>query len=133
MKAPTRLFASRVGGCSQSGPEQPLVQLPPRSRPTIEVKPAARDYSDSTSLMLIVGLSFLALVYFLIRGLYRPKNIQPPLKETHLRHRVSCAKCRFFNHSPYLKCAVHPQKVNKIDAKDCPDFWPDNQDQFHTK
>jgi hypothetical protein len=131
MKAPPHLFDSRVGR-SQSVPEQLLVQIPSRKKPTIEEKPAS-DYSDSITLPLIVGLSFFALVFFMIRRLQSPKSIQNPLESPRFWHPVPCSKCRFFNKSPYLKCAVHPQSVNKIDAKECPDFWPSDQDKFHQK
>ena len=134
MKASTRLLDSTEDGSSQGVPEQLLVQLPTQPEPGIKVKPTSRDYSNSTNLMLI-GLSICVLVFFSIRRLQKQKHtkIQHQLESPRFKRHISCSKCRFFNKNPYLRCAVHPQSVNKIDAKDCPDFWPGDRDKFHEK
>lgn len=35
-----------------------------------------------------------------------------------------CKKCRFFNNSNHLKCAVHPSTVLTEEALNCPDYFP---------
>jgi hypothetical protein len=41
-----------------------------------------------------------------------------------------CHKCRFFNQNFYLGCAVHPSKVLKPEAHDCPDYWSEKSNTF---
>lgn len=35
---------------------------------------------------------------------------------------IPCTKCQFFHNNSYLKCAVHPNKVLRPDAKECLDY-----------
>lgn len=44
--------------------------------------------------------------------------------------KTPCSQCRFFQNNPYLKCAVHPSKALSEEAKDCPDYWGDENDKF---
>lgn len=37
---------------------------------------------------------------------------------------VPCTKCHYFKTNRHLSCAVHPTRVLKPEAHDCPDFWP---------
>ncbi|WP_036488424.1 hypothetical protein [Myxosarcina sp. GI1] len=38
--------------------------------------------------------------------------------------KTNCTKCRFFDNNSYLKCAVHPTKVLKKEARECSDYIP---------
>lgn len=35
---------------------------------------------------------------------------------------IPCTKCQFFHNNSHLKCAVHPSKVLRSEAKDCLDY-----------
>ncbi|MGL5939792.1 MAG: hypothetical protein ACRC2S_05305 [Waterburya sp.] len=35
---------------------------------------------------------------------------------------IPCTKCQFFHNNSYLKCAVHPSKVLRSEAKECSDY-----------
>lgn len=47
--------------------------------------------------------------------------------------RIPCSRCRFFNPSPHLKCAVHPTKVLTPKAINCSDQWLRDHDEFSFK
>ncbi len=132
MKAPIRWLDSTGGGSSQGLPEQLLVQLPPQPESQTKAKPTSKNYGDGT-VLLLMGLSVYALVFFVIKRLQSRKEGQYRLESPRFKHHAACSKCRFFNKNPYIKCAVHPNNVNKIDAKDCPDFWPGDRDKFYKK
>jgi beta-lactamase regulating signal transducer with metallopeptidase domain len=73
---------------------------------------------------ILWGLSISLLVLLMVRRLmYRKAN---SLEEKALDHSQStpCARCRYFNKNPYIKCAVNPAVVQKVDANDCSDFSP---------
>jgi hypothetical protein len=53
----------------------------------------------------------------------QPIPITPP-------HQSPCHKCRFFNQSFYLGCAVHPSKVLRSEAYNCPDYWSEKSNTF---
>jgi len=44
---------------------------------------------------------------------------------------IPCSSCRFFKNEPYLKCAVHPLKVSRADAINCPDFLSLDSNKFY--
>lgn len=46
---------------------------------------------------------------------------------------IPCSRCRFFNPSPHLKCAVHPTKVLTTKAINCSDQWLKGSDEFSFK
>ncbi|MGJ3254554.1 MAG: hypothetical protein ACFE0J_25990 [Elainellaceae cyanobacterium] len=46
---------------------------------------------------------------------------------------IPCSNCRFFNQSPYLKCAVHPTRACTSKAVDCSDYWSKHTDKFSRK
>ncbi|MGJ3245721.1 MAG: hypothetical protein ACFE0I_06555 [Elainellaceae cyanobacterium] len=46
---------------------------------------------------------------------------------------IPCSNCRFFNQSPYLKCAVHPMRSCTLKAVDCSDYWSKHTDKFSRK
>lgn len=43
---------------------------------------------------------------------------------------IPCFSCRFFKNNPYLKCAVHPCKVQSAAALNCPDYWSIDSNKF---
>ncbi|HEY9619910.1 MAG TPA: hypothetical protein V6C78_06060, partial [Crinalium sp.] len=43
---------------------------------------------------------------------------------------LPCSNCRFLSHNSYLRCAVHPSKVLKSEAMQCPDYWAQDSDRF---
>ncbi len=44
------------------------------------------------------------------------------LKQARIMHQVPCARCRYFTHSPLLKCPVHPQTALSEAAIGCDDY-----------
>jgi hypothetical protein len=118
---------------SQSSPNHLLTQVPARGRAETQVKPPTQDDGPG-GVLTALGLSVFALSFFVIKRLQASAKVKHGLDSTpHCLYSTPCSKCRFFNKNPYLKCTVHPQKASKIDAKDCLDFWPVDQDEFHKK
>lgn len=118
---------------SQISQDQLLVQVPARGRAETQVKPPTQDDAPG-GVLTILGLSTFAVVFFIIKRLQGAEKAKNGLDGTpQLLFSTPCSKCRFFNKNPYLKCTVHPQMASKIDAKDCLDFWPVDQDEFHKK
>ena len=72
--------------------------------------------------VLLIGAASLAGCYFLYKKskLYLDKGSRPRVN-IFKRSQASCSKCRFFDKNAYLKCAVHPVRVGKPEAKDCTD------------
>lgn len=120
------------GDSRQGLAEQPVVQISSQSQRPLGENPASGSRGD-TSAYLSFGLFIFALLLFLFKYLKGRKKPSSPARHPELRHYHSCSKCRFFNQNPYLQCAVHPKNFDQIDAKDCPDFWAVDQDEFLTK
>lgn len=116
-----------------SSQNQYFAQVTARGRAESLVRPPSQEDAPG-GLLTALGLSTFALAFFAIKRLQSSEKIKNGLDSTpHFLYSTPCSKCRFFNKNPYLKCTVHPQNASKIDAKDCPDFWPVDRDEFHQK
>lgn len=132
MEAPTN-FPSIVGGDNRPiSSDRLLARIPQQQESVVEVKPVPKEYANG-ALFTLLGLSTLALIFLVIRRLQSSKKLNHRFNGPPFSFTASCTKCRFFSRNPFLNCAVHPHKVRKIDAKDCPDFWPLDRDEFHQK
>lgn len=82
--------------------------------------------------VLFMGMVTVAGFYFLHRKskLHLDKANPPKLNIFKRLAQPSCSKCRFFDHNSYLKCAVHPVRVNNIEAQNCPDYWRRDRRKF---
>ncbi|PSN10546.1 hypothetical protein C7271_25875 [filamentous cyanobacterium CCP5] len=117
----------------QSSQDQYLVQVPAQGRAESQVKPPDPDNTPG-GLLTVLGFSTFALIFFAIKRFQASEKVKDGLGSApNLLYSTPCSKCRFFNKNPYLKCTVHPQMASKIDAKNCTDFWPVDQDEFHKK
>lgn len=74
---------------------------------------------DTVSLIL-GGIVIIAAVAAVIDACI-PKMMQP-LFSPKLNCKVPCDRCRYFNHNPYVKCALHPDTVLTEQAIDCRDY-----------
>ncbi|WP_156119628.1 hypothetical protein [Leptolyngbya sp. KIOST-1] len=118
---------------NQSSHENLLVQVPVRGTAETQVQSPTPD-SGPGGLFTALGLSAFALAFLMIRRLQKSEKARNGLGSMpNFRYSTPCSKCRFFNKNPYIKCTVHPKIASKIDAKDCLDFWPVDQDEFHKK
>jgi hypothetical protein len=89
--------------------------------------PVAEDYRSPGSffdglILVLWGFSLSFLVVLAVRKLVFHKIYSGEDKSPDQRHVTSCARCQYFNKNPYMKCAVNPLSVQKIDASECPDF-----------
>lgn len=132
MEAQSSFHDLRAEDDAQQIQNQPLMETASLERPVTEVQPSSEDYGHRTGL-LFIGVSLCALIIFLLRHLQFRKKLQNYLNSSLFSPSVKCSKCRFFSRNPHLKCAVHPHQVNRIDATECPDFWPDDQSEFYGK
>ncbi len=73
---------------------------------------------DTVSLILVslITLSSIAAAIYA----YVPKGMQSSFR-TKLGYKVPCYECKYFSHSSYLKCALHPVTVLTEEAVDCRD------------
>ncbi|MFM7471825.1 MAG: hypothetical protein ACKO5P_09990 [Nodosilinea sp.] len=44
------------------------------------------------------------------------------LQRARIMHQIPCAQCRYFTHSPLLKCPVHPRTALSEAAIGCADY-----------
>lgn len=93
--------------------------------------PLTEDYrspgSFSDGLILVLwGFSLSFLIVLMVRRLVFRKLASGEGKSLDSHQLTSCARCRYFNKNPYIKCAVNPLSVQKIDASDCSDFCVDD-------
>ena len=82
--------------------------------------------------VLLMGLFSVAGFYLLYRkSQLRLDKANPPKPNIFKRlAQPNCSKCRFFNDNSYLKCAVHPVRVNNTAAQNCPDYWQCDRRKF---
>jgi hypothetical protein len=90
--------------------------------------PIAEDYDSQGSvfdgLVVILWCLFAGVVvFFWARKLSLAKDSSSPSESLDDTRPLSCSRCRYFSKNPYLKCAIHPLSVQKIDAHECPDFY----------
>ncbi len=90
--------------------------------------PIASPFKEQARMIDLKGITFfLSLPLFLLTlGLFL-KIAGQKISKNHLIFEQSqpkrcCRQCQFFNNNHYLKCAVHPDKVLKQEAKDCRDY-----------
>ncbi len=121
---------STQGDSRQSWQNQVSTQASPQSTLAPEIEQPAAGYDMSLALW---GLSACALVFFMSRVFRFLEKGQNRFKSFYDSRTAPCSRCRFFSKNPHLRCAVHPQIVDKLDAKNCPDFWQDDQDKFKNK
>lgn len=43
-------------------------------------------------------------------------------------HQLPCRNCRYFSNNPYLKCAIQPSIALTLQALNCSDYCPQNED-----
>lgn len=60
----------------------------------------------------LVGITVWQLVALTRDGLERVK----------IMHQIPCANCRYFTHSPLLKCPLHPKTALSEEAIGCGDY-----------
>ena len=82
--------------------------------------------------VFLMGLFSVAGFYLLYRkSQLRLDKANPPKPNSFKRLvQPSCSKCRFFDRNSYLKCAVHPVRVNNTAAQNCPDYWQCDRRKF---
>ena len=99
--------------------------------------------------VFLMGLFSVAGFYLLYRkSQLRLDKANPPKPNIFKRlAQPSCSKCRFFDRNldssfngsqtrnglsrnSYLKCAVHPVRVNNTAAQNCPDYWQRDRRKF---
>jgi hypothetical protein len=95
--------------------------------------PVAEDHRSSGSffdglILLLWGFSIGFLIVLTVRRFIFSKRASDEESYSSHNRSTSCARCRYFNRNPYIKCAVNPLSVQKIDANDCPDFCPEDND-----
>jgi len=88
--------------------------LPPSYRGSFH--PSTVDTVSLILVSLVILSSIAAAIYVCI-----PKVMQP-LFNPKLNSKVPCARCQYFNHNPYVKCALHPGTVLTDRAVDCRDY-----------
>jgi hypothetical protein len=131
MSAPLNHLVTSGDGIRPNISEQLVVQVSSQTQRSIDEKPAFRN--GETNVFVSAGLLVFVLLLFLFKYLKGRKKPSPLAQHPELKHHHPCSKCRFFSRNPYLQCAVHPENFDRIDPKDCPDFWAVDQDKFLTK
>jgi hypothetical protein len=95
---------------------------------TTEILTPSLPSSPELRMFLVVDIAFLimaclGLIYVVRRSFFTDRSKR---RRHHLgfksRHRLSCNRCRYFSHNPYLKCSLHPTTVLTEQAIDCGDY-----------
>lgn len=63
-----------------------------------------------------------SLIYILPWALWKAVRYRLVASSIQPSDQIHCVNCQYFNADPYLQCAVHPSKVLKTEARDCPDY-----------
>lgn len=92
----------------------PSNSLPPSDQGSFH--PSTMDTASLILVSLITLSSIAAAIYVFI-----PKVMQP-LFNPKLNSKFPCARCQYFSHNPYVKCALHPGTVLTDQAVDCRDY-----------
>jgi hypothetical protein len=95
----------------------------------IEISPSASPMPETSfpsGEILLVPISFATVVWMLLFAMHfnlwkSVRNRMGSLQKN--RHQLPCTNCQYFKNNPYLKCAVHPDRVLKSEATNCPDYW----------
>jgi hypothetical protein len=76
----------------------------------------------------VVILGVLGTSFFLWAVLYKrmfpAKETDSPHTNSQANLTIQCKNCQFYSPNFYLHCAVHPSRVLKLDAIECPDYCP---------
>lgn len=100
-------------------------EVAPMETPTVEGPAIA----EGLWLMPFFLMAIAWIFMFLQRTTYW-KLLQSRLRHPTQCQKIPCANCRFFNNNPHIQCAVHPCRVLKAGATDCPDYWPQDSNKF---
>jgi hypothetical protein len=86
--------------------------------------PMRSEQSFSTGDLLLVPLSFAALVWIVLFVMHFNfwKSVRSRLSNLPTVSQLPCTNCKYFKNNPYLKCAVQPDKVLRTEATECPDY-----------
>lgn len=74
-------------------------------------------------IIILLGFGLLAFTLIYLRTLPFWKAVYGGIITIKPSNQIPCFNCRFFHHSQYLHCAVHPSKVLKTEAIHCPDYY----------
>ncbi|WOD37893.1 hypothetical protein [Nodosilinea sp. E11] len=90
--------------------------------------PVVEDYRSPSSFLdgLVLvgwGFSFSILIVLAVRKIVFFKLNAREVKSPDRSQTTPCSQCRYFSKNPYIKCAVNPLVVQKIEANDCSDFY----------
>lgn len=96
--------------------------------------PTTETLTDYNGLFAVLFMGLFSVAGFYL--LYRKSQLRldkANLPKPNIFKRLAqpnCSKCRFFDRSSYLKCAVHPVRVNNTAAQNCPDYWQRDRRKF---
>ena len=85
------------------------------------------EYSEVTAISVAI-VAMIGIWFLVKKSKLATKSDRPNILNRFAS--PSCKKCRFFSHNSHLKCAVHPVRVGKIEARDCPDYWRHDSRRF---
>ncbi len=77
-------------------------------------------------LILCVFGTCLLLWVVLYKRMGARKSIPPTFEAD---RKIQCQHCQFYSPNFYLHCAVHPSRVLKLEAMECPDYHPKSHPQ----
>lgn len=121
MEHHTFLHQNRVEASSPNSQVLFLTEVVPVETSPVEGDPSTDELPNGSG--LIFGSFALGiLIVFALRKALFDKGIEKQASPLNQSPASSCSQCGYFNKSPYLKCAVHPLSVQKIDVDECPDF-----------
>lgn len=72
--------------------------------------------------ILKIGFQKINARYFTDEEESLVKLSKSKLKFVKYHPKIACRQCHFFNKNNYLKCAVHPDRVLKKEARNCLDY-----------
>lgn len=112
----TRVTLSRIEPLELNASEQ--IDIPASE------SPISPEQSFSTGDLLLVPLSFAALVWVVLFVMHFNfwKSVRSRLSNLPTVSQLPCTNCKYFKNNPYLKCAVQPDKVLRTEATECPDY-----------
>lgn len=118
----TREFFQQYAVKQSHSEREDLIEYSSNPTPITET-PINRDTASDGGLLLVpVFLIGLAWVLACLERFKFQKSFSKSLNPLNRSHQIPCSNCRFFNHSLYLKCAVHPSTVLSAEAMNCPDY-----------
>lgn len=97
-----------------------LDRLPNTKQNTVEA-------NNTLDLIIISAIAFVAMFYVVWQLCLRKASSNLP-KISQSSNETNCTKCHFYDSNSYLKCAVHPTKVLKKEARECIDYESKQED-----